>query len=181
MSLVIRRATLHDAAALAALAEATFRDTFAADNAPHDMEAYVQEAFSLDRVRADLSDSARTTLLAFLDEAAPPVGYATLRDVPPHPQVAGPAPVELQRLYVAQRAIGHGVGAALMRASLDAARAAGFATLWLGVWERNARAIAFYERWGFETVGEHEFRLGTDKQRDWVMARPVADAPDAAG
>jgi len=175
--LVLRRATPDDAALLAALAEATFRDTFADDNAPDDMEAYVREAFALDRVRADLSDDAHTTLLAFVDGTASPVGYATMRDVPPHPRVAGPAPVELQRLYVTRPAIGHGVGAALMQASLDAAQEAGFATLWLGVWERNARAIAFYERWGFEAVGEHVFRLGTDEQRDWVMVRPVEAAP----
>ena len=61
-----------------------------------------------------------------------------------------------------------------MRASLEAARDAGHRTLWLGVWERNVRAIAFYERWGFATVGEHLFRLGSNDQRDLIMARPVA-------
>ena len=66
------------------------------------------------------------------------------------------------------------VGAELMRASLDTARLAGRRTLWLGVWERNARAISFYERWQFETVGEHVFRLGSDDQTDLIMARPVA-------
>jgi GNAT superfamily N-acetyltransferase len=86
------------------------------------------------------------------------------------------APVELQRFYADRSAIGHGVGAALMRASLDAARSAGHRTLWLGVWERNARAISFYERWQFETVGDHKFRLGSDLQTDLIMARPVPAA-----
>jgi ribosomal protein S18 acetylase RimI-like enzyme len=85
-------------------------------------------------------------------------------------------PVELRRLYVDRSAIGHGVGAALMRASLEAARSAGRRTLWLGVWERNARAISFYERWQFETVGNHEFQLGSDNQTDLLMARPVPGA-----
>lgn len=174
--IALRRATPDDAGVLAALAERTFRDTFGADNAAHDLEAYVREAFAPDRVRAELDDASNAFLLAVLDGAASLAGYAKLRAVPPHPRVAGPAPVELQRLYVAQQAIGHGVGAALMRASLDVAGEAGHETLWLGVWERNARAIAFYERWGFETVGDHVFRLGTDPQRDLVMARPVATA-----
>ena len=87
-----------------------------------------------------------------------------------------PDPVELQRLYVDRTAMGRGVGAALMRATLDAARSAGYRTLWLGVWERNARAISFYERWQFETVGDHVFRLGSDHQTDLIMARRVAGA-----
>ena len=63
-----------------------------------------------------------------------------------------------------------------MRASLDAARSAGHRTIWLGVWERNARAISFYERWVFEKVGDHVFRLGSDDQTDLIMARPVHSA-----
>jgi GNAT superfamily N-acetyltransferase len=89
------------------------------------------------------------------------------------PSVTGRDPVELQRLYVDQSAMGHGVGATLMRASLDAARSAGHRTLWLGLWERNARAISFHERWQFETVGDHVFRLGRDHETDLIMARPV--------
>jgi ribosomal protein S18 acetylase RimI-like enzyme len=83
---------------------------------------------------------------------------------------------------VDQAAVGSGIGAALMRAVLDAARRNGRKTLWLGVWERNARAIAFYERWGFEVVGEHVFRLGSDEQTDLIMERAVnAEGHDATG
>ena len=172
----IRTATLADAEPLAALAERTFRDTFADDNSTDDMEAYVRDSFSLDRVRAELADDVNAFLLAFVDDAARPAGYAKLRKGTTAPSVTGPDPVELQRLYVDRSAMGLGVGAALMRASLDAARAAGRRTLWLGVWERNARAISFYERWQFATVGEHVFRLGSDDQRDLIMARPVPGA-----
>lgn len=172
----IRNATGADAAPLAALAERTFRDTFAAVNTVDDIEAYVRAAFALDRVRGELADGANTFLLAFTDDVARPNGYAKLRTGTTEPSVTGPRPVELQRLYVDQSALGHGVGAALMRACLAAAGAAGHRTLWLGVWERNARAIAFYDRWGFATVGHHVFRLGSDDQTDLVMARPVAGA-----
>lgn len=172
----IRTATPADAEALAALAERTFRDTFSADNATDDMEAYARDAFSLDAVRAELADDASTFLLAFMEDAEQPIGYAKLRTGTPDPSVIGPDPVELQRLYLDRSAIGHRVGAALMRASLDAARSAGHRTLWLGVWEHNARAISFYERWGFETVGDHVFRLGSDPQTDLIMARPVPEA-----
>jgi ribosomal protein S18 acetylase RimI-like enzyme len=172
----IRVATPADAELLAALAERTFRETFAEDNSTEDMEAYVRDSFSLDRVRAELADDVNTFLLAFMDGEAQPDGYAKLRSGTTDPSVTGPDPVELQRLYVARSAMGQGVGAALMRASLDAAGSGGRRTLWLGVWERNARAISFYERWQFETVGEHVFRLGSDPQMDLIMARPVPGA-----
>ena len=172
----IRTATPADTEPLAALAERTFRDTFADDNAAADMEAYVRASFTLDRVRAELADEANTFLLAFVDGAEQPTGYVKLRTGTTDPSVTGPDPVELERLYVGQNAIGHGVGAALMRASLEVARSAGYQTLWLGVWERNARAISFYERWGFEAVGDHVFQLGSDDQRDLVMERPVPGA-----
>lgn len=99
-----------------------------------------------------------------------------LRTGTTNPSVTESDPVELQRLYVDRRAIGHGVGGTLMQASLDAVRSAGHGTIWLGVWERNARAISFYERWQFKTVGDHEFQLGSDHQTDMIMARPVPGA-----
>ena len=169
----IRTAAPADAEPLAALAERTFRDTFADDNSTDDIEAYVRDSFSLDRVRAELADDANTFLLAFMDGEEQLDGYAKLRTGTTDPSVTGRDPVELQRLYVDRSAMGHGVGAALMRASLDAARSAGHRTLWLGVWERNARAISFYERWQFETVGDHVFRLGSDHQTDLILARSV--------
>lgn len=169
----IRPATPTDAEPLAALAERTFRDTFADDNEAGDMEAYVRASFALDQVRTELADGANTFLLAFVDGSEDPTGYAKLRTGTTDPSVKGPDPVELERLYVDRSAIGHGVGAALIRACLDAAQSGGHRTLWLGVWERNARAISFYERWGFETVGDHVFRIGSDDQTDLIMERPV--------
>src|SRR3954454_19271981 len=115
----IHRAGPDDADALAALAERTFRDTFAADNSAQDMDAYVRESLSLDRVRHELTDHAGTFFLAFVDDESRPVGYAKLRTGAADPNVQGPDPVELERLYVDRAALGSGVGAALMRASLD--------------------------------------------------------------
>jgi GNAT superfamily N-acetyltransferase len=85
----------------------------------------------------------------------------------------GPSPIELARLYVDRGWHGRAVGAALMKQVVDEARARGARTLWLGVWEQNARARAFYARWGFAQVGEHDFVLGHDLQRDLLLARAV--------
>ena len=169
----IRPADVDDAALLAPLAEQTFRDAFADDNTDDDMEAYVGNAFSLRRIRSELAEDTNTFLLAFFRGTDQPTGYAKLRRGTTDPSVTGPAPVELERLYVGQRVIGRGVGAALMQASLETAASEGYQTVWLGVWERNERAIGFYKRWGFEVTGSHVFCLGSDEQTDLIMERPV--------
>ncbi|MDQ3134757.1 MAG: GNAT family N-acetyltransferase, partial [Acidobacteriota bacterium] len=85
----------------------------------------------------------------------------------------GPLPVELVRLYVGRDWLGRGVGAALMGGCLDEARRGRHKTLWLGVWEHNQRAQAFYRRWDFREVGTHIFQLGSDAQTDLLLERAV--------
>jgi ribosomal protein S18 acetylase RimI-like enzyme len=89
--------------------------------------------------------------------------------------VAARDAIEVARLYAAREAIGSGVGAALMRECIAHAASLGRGALWLGVWERNARAIAFYERWGFRDVGMQHFQLGADRQVDRVMLRRITE------
>lgn len=174
-SLSIRRATPADASALAAFAEAAFADTFAADNTPEDMATYLAEAFGEEKQREELTDRSRIVLLAERDGEL--AGYAMLNDATV-PAVATSArlenAVEIARLYSGRRWIGTGVGATLMQYSLDVAASRGREWIWLGVWERNARAIGFYSRWGFSDVGSQSFQLGSDRQTDRIMARRVA-------
>ena len=169
--MTIRDARPADRDALAALAARAFRAAFGAQNDPADLDAYVGAAFDARQCGAELADPALRVLLA--EDADGLRGYATLRDGAVDACVTGPAPLEVWRLYAAPEAVGQGVGAALMGACLDAARAMNRETVWLGVWDQNPRAIAFYERWGFRTVGSHGFRLGEDHQTDLVMARPT--------
>ncbi len=177
MPITVRSATVADAPALSRLAAATFRDTFAADNTPDDMARYMAEAFTPAKQAAEIADPGAVVLLAELHgearNAPVLVGYAHLVDGEVPAAVTGPAPMELKRLYVAREWRGRGAAPALMDASLAAARARGRATLWLGVWERNPRAAAFYTKYGFVRVGEHVFVLGDDAQTDWLMARAV--------
>lgn len=174
-SLVIRRATSADAAALAAFAEAAFADTFGVDNTPEDMAVYLAQAFGEAKQRDELADRSRIVLLAERDGEL--AGYAMLNDAT---APAGPTSVELTnaieiaRLYSGRRWIGTGVGATLMQHCLDLAASRGRAWIWLGVWERNSRAINFYSRWGFGDVGSQSFQLGADRQTDRIMARRIA-------
>lgn len=173
-SFTIRKANPEDAERLAELAEKTFRETFAQDNTPEDMDQYVREALSTARVRIELSDPSNVFLVALADERF--LGYAKLRTSSTEPCVTGPSPIEIERLYVDQSSTGRGLGRALMQACLDIARANHHETVWLGVWEHNHRARRFYERWGFREVGQHIFRLGTDDQIDIILTRPLQAA-----
>ena len=167
----IRRANSDDAKLLAELGARTFQETFAADNTSEDMDAYLAAHFSVAQQSAELTHPASTFLIAEIDDVA--AGYAKLHSGEPPRNIEGSRPIELVRLYVSQEWLGRGVGEALMRACLDEARSAGHETIWLGVWERNARAQAFYNKWDFRTVGEHMFKLGSDEQRDILMERAL--------
>lgn len=170
-NVTIRRGTRADAVLLSELGARTFSETFAADNTPEDLAAYVATSFNVQQLTAQLEDPASTFLIAEVNGNA--AGYARLHDGEPVKGVEGAKPVELVRLYVLREWLGRGIGEQLMLACLDEAREAGYETIWLGVWERNARAQAFYRKWNFRTVGEHIFPLGADLQRDLVMERPL--------
>ena len=167
----IRRAVAGDAGLLSELGARTFSETFAADNSPEDMAAYLASSFNPARQTAELNDPASTFFIAEVGGLA--AGYAQLHAGEPAEGIEGPQPVELVRLYVSREWLGRGVGEALMRACLDGARQAGHETIWLGVWERNGRAQAFYRKWDFRAVGEHVFQLGSDPQTDILMERAL--------
>lgn len=167
----IRRANSDDAELLAELGARTFSETFAVDNTNEDMDAYLAAHFSVAQQMAELAHAASTFLIAEVDGQA--AGYAKLHAGEPPKSIEGTKAIELVRLYVSSEWLGRGVGEALMRACVDEARSAGHETLWLGVWERNARAQAFYNKWDFRAVGEHMFQLGSDEQRDILMERAL--------
>ncbi|MFP5245454.1 MAG: GNAT family N-acetyltransferase, partial [Thermoanaerobaculia bacterium] len=160
----IRRATPSDAAALAAFAAETFRDTFAAQNSPEDMEAYLAKTYGEAQQRRELEQPRTAALLVFDEEKL--VAFAQLRATD-----SQWGDVELARFYVHREHHGRGIAQALMNAVETEARALGGSVLWLGVWEHNPRAIAFYAKCGFTDAGSQPFLVGSDLQTDRVMVR----------
>ena len=176
MNLRIRPAEIRDAGPLSRLGADTFREAFEADNTPEDIARYLAEAFSRDQQAAEIADPTATVLLAeqtVESGEAGLVGYAHLVSGRTPEAIRGPEPVELKRLYVRRAWHGRGVAQSLMDAAIEAARARGAQTLWLGVWERNPRALRFYEKYGFTRVGEHVFVVGADAQTDWLLSLPL--------
>lgn len=174
-ALHVRPGTRDDAAALADFARRIFIETFAADNDPADFQRYLDEAFGVPQQTAELTSPHVRVLLGEADGAL--VAYALLRDDRRAACITGRAPLELQRFYVDRRLHGTGAAGSLMAAVLQTAREQNADTLWLGVWDRNARAIAFYRKHGFRDIGEQTFMMGSDRQTDRVMARPIRQDP----
>ena len=162
----IRTVVPEDAAVLADLARTTFYDAFAATNNATDMALHLERAYGVPQQTAEIQDARITTLL---------VSRAARRSrmhrfaITIFPSVSGAAPIELWRFYVARQWHGRGIAPALMERVKAESRSRGAHTLWLGVWERNDRARAFYAKCGFADVGEHIFLFGTDPQTDRVM------------
>jgi ribosomal protein S18 acetylase RimI-like enzyme len=167
----IRIAERADAMQLSAIAEQTFRDTFAAVNSPEDMDLHCRSSYREAIQANEIADPNMTTLLYEYGERL--LGFAQLSWGKAPVCVLGDAPGEIQRLYVLSDFHGKGVAQELMCASIDAMTSRNCDVAWLGVWERNSKAVAFYTKIGFVEVGEHVFLLGRDPQRDLVMARPI--------
>lgn len=169
--MTIRTATVGDAAVLAELARRTFYDTFASTNDPTDMALFLAESYGVDQQTLELNSRDITTLLVEEDGAA--IAFAQVRADHVPACVSGADPIELWRFYVSQEWHGRGIAQRLMDQVKAEARARGARTLWLGVWEWNDRARAFYVKCGFTVAGDHIFLFGTDPQTDLVMVAPL--------
>lgn len=165
----IRVADAGEAAMIADFSRRTFYESFARYNTEENMRIFLEEQFPRERQMAEVGAPGRIFLLAQIGEDL--VGYASLRESEPPEGLKGENGIEIAQLYSDERMIGKGVGPALMRACLESARAQGRDWVWLGVWEHNHRARAFYTKWGFEKFGEHLFLVGLDAQTDWWMRR----------
>ena len=170
--LLIRPASLADVDVLRRLGAATFRETYRTISDPREVDEYADEHFTAAKVAAWFSRPCARTLLACVGES--PVGYAHVRSAKVPACVADRKAVELSRLYLLASAQGSGVGGALIAAAIAEIAALGGETVWLGAYDRNLKALAFYARRGFVQVGTHEFEFGGQVYADPVLTRRVA-------
>jgi len=175
-SITIRPARPQDATELSALIARTFSETFGPHTPPDDLAVHVASTYTPELQAAEIVDPAGNILV--VETTAPHgnsslIGYAHLFRSPAPAVITGPTPLELKRFYVDFSWHGRGIAQMLMTEVLRTAMAQGARTLWLGVWEGNARAIAFYRKYGFLRVGEHLFPVGSDPQIDWLLVRSL--------
>jgi len=165
----IKEATTGDAGLIADLSRQTFYDSFAAENTAENMNKFMNEQFTREKLMEEVGAAGSIFLLAYVGGEV--VGYARLRETTNPLLIKNDPAVEIARIYAVQHSIGKGVGSALMQQCIDIARQKNARVIWLGVWENNQKAITFYTKWGFEKFGDHVFMLGNDPQTDWLMKK----------
>ncbi len=172
-SIKIRRAELQDAEMLTELCWKTFWDAFHDNpkNAPDDLADYMNSAFNVGQIEGELADENAIFLVAEIKDEA--VGYAKLLLDSRESEIIAEKSIELNRLYSKQEFLGKGVGKSLIEKCLEEAEKHNCDTMWLGVWEFNPRAQAFYRKYGFYEVGKHIFQLGLDAQTDLLMQKDL--------
>ena len=166
----IREARPDEAASYTAFARDIFVKTYVPGNDPRLVSEHIRLSFDEALQAAELADPARRVLV--ID--APDGGwgaFASMRAGVVPGQDDTPAPIEVERFYICQEWHGAGVAQQLMQDVIDRARADGFVTLWLGVWQYNHRAIRFYEKMGFAHVGWYTFMFGGEPEDDVLMTR----------
>jgi diamine N-acetyltransferase len=168
----IRECTLADVPELVALGIKTFRETFEAVNSKEDMDLYLSATFNEEKIAGEFEVKGSKFFIA--TDNGRSVGFCKLKTSEIPDELKNHRPIEIERIYAIKDCIGKGVGKALMEHCIAHGRDGGFDVIWLGVWEHNELAIAFYEKWGFEFFGQHTFMLGRDAQTDLLMKKHLS-------
>lgn len=169
--MIIYRGSVNDAVELAEFAAHVFEQTFSSGINPKDLQTHLNTSYGTEQQASELADPLVTTILARFNGEL--VAYAQVRQYPPPPCVTHVSAIELHRFYVDRWAHGTGLASSLMREVRQAVYEFGGRHIWLGVWERNPRAIAFYKKAKFVDVGCQVYMVGPDRQLDRVLVASV--------
>lgn len=175
----ITRITGADLAELQKLGRKTFSEAFSPDNTAENMQRYLDTAFATETLAAEVDNVHSEWYFAILENY--PVGYLKVNHAGAQTEVNDPKSLEIERIYVLQQFHGKKVGQLLFDHALQTAMDKKLDYLWLGVWEKNSKAIRFYEKNGFVPFGKHVFRLGDDEQTDILMKRNLAPVKPCSG
>jgi ribosomal protein S18 acetylase RimI-like enzyme len=187
----LRMLTVEDADLLQRISRQTFSEAFGAGNDPEDLRLFLDTAYSKRQLADELTDPDSAFWL--LEQDSQPIGYIMTRikipdasgtclcgglsvapdQIVPEQPIPAKTVFELERIYILAAHQGKGYGKLLMGKAVAMAENSGFRKMRLGVWQKNCKAIAFYEREGFRIAGSKTFLVGNDVQQDWVMERDV--------
>ncbi|MET6989602.1 GNAT family N-acetyltransferase [Sediminicola arcticus] len=167
MELRLQKCEIDQLAFLVSLSRNTFVDAFEKDNNPEDFENYLDFAFNPDRIADEVLDADSDFYFVYLNKDV--VGYFKLNQLQVQTDIKDDYSLELERIYVLKEFQGKQIGRWMLEEVKALAREKEKTFVWLGVWEHNIKAIAFYETYGFQKFGTHPYYIGTDKQTDWLM------------
>ena len=163
----IKKASPSDLESLQKISSETFIETFAAANTPENIANYVAESFNLEQLTDELNNPQSHFYLATLDGKT--IGYLKINFGEAQTEVINDDTLEIHRIYVLQKYHGKKVGQLFVDEILKIVQQTSVDYIWLGVWEENHRALAFYAKNGFVVFDKHIFTLGDDMQTDLLM------------
>lgn len=171
MNYDIRKCTLDDLQLLRDIAEQTYDDTFRAFNTPENMDAYLKSAFELNKIRDELLNQSSSFYFLWVDHEL--AGYLKINEAQAQTEINDAEALEIERIYVLKTFHSRGLGKVLLEYVLQLASGLNKSYVWLGVWEKNEKAIAFYKRNGFYRISQHAFYMGEDEQIDYIMRKEL--------
>ena len=164
---LVRKCSIEDAKPLKELAWTTFYDTYHAYNDPDNFANYMNKAFSLKQITTELEN---TNILYYVAVSHGTfVGYVKLNFAPVQTDVHDKTSIEIERIYILSNQKRKGIGKLLLQQSIEVAQQHQLKYIWLGVWQKNPKAIAFYKSQGFEIFDTHYFMMDKEPQKDWLM------------
>jgi ribosomal protein S18 acetylase RimI-like enzyme len=167
----ITPASIEDYKSIQSIGKETFFETFASGNSEEDMQKYLLESYSDQKVKEELSNEESMFFIAWEDDA--PIGYLKINVGQAQTELQDPLSLEIERIYVKKSHQGKRIGQLLYDKALEVAKQSNKTSIWLGVWEENPRAIRFYEKNGFVAFDKHLFKVGDDEQTDIMMRKTL--------
>jgi len=169
----ISKVTSADISRLQAISRQTFVQTFADKNTSDDMQTYLDNNLSIDKLTDELSNLNSEFYFALVDNKI--IGYLKINYGQAQTELKDKSSLEIERIYVLKDFHGKNVGQVLYDKAIDIATQTNAEYVWLGVWEENPRAINFYKKNGFAEFDKHIFKLGDDEQTDIMMKLKLND------
>lgn len=163
----IRKINIDDLETLRNLSIQTFKETFEEVNTEEDMQKYLDENLSIEKLKTELENP--NSEFYFAENNDEILGYLKLNFKDAQTEKLEENHFEIERIYVLKAFLGQKIGQILFDKAIEIGREKNLEYVWLGVWEENHRAIRFYEKNGFEIFGKHDFVLGKDVQTDLLM------------
>lgn len=171
MDISIRVCTETDLELLQQIGYETYDETFRSMNTVETINKYLAEAFSEDKLLSEMMNEGSSFYFMYSKNEL--AGYLKLNDVPGQSDLNDPDSLEIERIYVRKEYKGQGLGKVLMDYALQKTVELKKQYAWLGVWEKNAAALAFYKKAGFKEIGKHSFRMGDELQSDYLLKKMV--------
>ncbi|WP_052131559.1 GNAT family N-acetyltransferase [Planococcus sp. CAU13] len=171
MNIALEKCTLEKVQELQQISILTFTETFEEQNSPEHMQAYIDKAFNIPQLEKELANPSSRFFFVIVDRQI--AGYLKVNTEDAQTEDMGAEALEVERIYISNKFQKLGLGRHLMQRALEAADELGKKKIWLGVWEHNDNAIAFYGKKGFVKTGEHSFFMGDDEQIDWIMVKEL--------